>query len=406
VVPLLLITVIGQVDKIGISVVMSNKKFLQDLNLVGRPAVVGLLMTGFLLSYSFFQFFWGYFVKRFGPRISAIVGIIIWGGTMALSGAAHSANALITARIILGIGEAFTFPVSNTFVANWFPVKERGRANSIWLNGLTLGPVVCGALVVAVIGAGGWRMVFYVLAALSILIPLPLVIFLMRDKPRQHKRLSAEELKLIEEGSLAKTKEVPHAAALEGKSSYLSNYRFWLVTLAWGFNNIFFWGWSTWMPTYFQNARHFSFQAAGYLYSLTFFFQLATVLIVGYYSDRTMRRAPFGAAGWIIAGILMFIGGTVIGNAYWALAVLITAVCCQQPAFMMSQTLLQSIIPEGSMGAASGVAGGVSMLMSVVSPWLIGFFLQISGFGAVILFLSLASLVPGIMTSFLVKEGY
>jgi hypothetical protein len=102
----------------------------------------------------------------------------------------------------------------------------------------------------------------------------------------------------------------------------------------------------------------------------------------------------------------MFVGGTVIGNAYWALVVLITAVCCQQPAFMMSQTLLQSIIPEGSMGAASGVAGGVSILMSVISPWLIGFLLQISGFGAVILFLALASLIPGIMTAFLIKEGY
>ena len=141
-VPLLVITLIGQVDKVAISVVMSNKQFLQDLKLIGRPAVTGLLMSGFLLSYAVFHFFWGYFVKRFGPRISAIAGIIVWAGTMALSGIAQTAGAMITARVILGVGEAFTFPVSNTFVANWFPVKERGRANSIWMNGMMLGPVV------------------------------------------------------------------------------------------------------------------------------------------------------------------------------------------------------------------------------------------------------------------------
>ncbi len=405
-VPLLVVTVIGMVDKVAISVVMANKQFLQDLNLIGRPAVTGLLMSGFLLSYAVFQFFWGWSVKRFGPRISAIVGIIVWGGTMALSGVAHTAGAIITARVLLGIGEAFTFPVSNTFIANWFPVKERGRANSIWMNGTMVGPVISGALVVAVMAAGGWRWVFFTLAGMSILIPLPMVIFLMKDHPRQQRWLSNAEAKLIEAGSWAKTTEIPHAKIAEEKLGYLRNYRFWLVTVAWGFNNIFFFGWATWMPTYFQTVRHFSFQSAGYLYSLTFFFALVAILIVGYYSDRTMRRAPFGAGGWLIAGVLMWIGGTLIANAYWALVVLIIASACQNPAFTMSQGLLQSIIPEGSMGAASGVAGGVSMLMAVVAPSLLGFLLQISGFGAVILFLALSSVIAGMLALFLAREGY
>ena len=76
--------------------------------------------------------------------------------------------------------------------------------------------------------------------------------------------------------------------------SYLGNYRFWLVALAWGFNNIYYWGWTTWMPTYFQTVRHFSFKSAGYLYSLSFLFALMAIWIVSFWSDRIMRRAPFG----------------------------------------------------------------------------------------------------------------
>ena len=406
VIPLLLITLMGQIDKVSISVVISDKKFLQDLNLIGRPAVTGMLMSGFLLSYAIFFFLWGYLVKRFGPRKCAIVGIIIWGLTLILSGLARTASAMITARIILGVGEAFIFPVSNAFVANWFPLKERARANSIWLNGTTFGHVVSGALTVAVIVAGGWRMVFFVLSAMSILIPLPMLIFLMRDRPRQQPRVSEAEARHIEEGSWAKTKEIPHAAVAEGKWGYLGNYRFWLITFAFGFNNVYNWGWSTWMPTYFRTARHFSFGAAGYLYSMSFMFALVAVVTVSYFSDRTMRRAPFGAVGWILASILMYIGGTVITNPYWALAFLVMALCCQHPAFFMIHTLLHSVVPEHSIGAASGVCAGVASLMSVISPAFIGFLLQISGFGAVIAFLALSSFFAGLLFIPLVKQGY
>jgi hypothetical protein len=102
--PLLIVAMVGQLNKVAVPVVMSHKQFLHDLNLLGRPAVTGLLMSGFLFSYAIFQFVWGYTVRRFGPRVSAITGILIWGGTMLLSGIAETASALLTARIILGIG--------------------------------------------------------------------------------------------------------------------------------------------------------------------------------------------------------------------------------------------------------------------------------------------------------------
>ncbi|MGA3127311.1 MAG: MFS transporter [Candidatus Korobacteraceae bacterium] len=402
-VPLLIIIIIGQVDKVSISMVIANKQFLQDLSLQGRPAVTGLLMSGFLFSYSVCQFFWGYFVKRWGPRACAITGLSMWGVSLLLSGVAHTIGAVVTARIVLGVGEGFMFPVANAFVANWFPVKERGRANSIWLNGTPLSQVLSGAMVVAVISAGGWWTLFYFLAALSLLIPLPLAIFLMRDRPRQLKLVSHAEATLIEEGSWAKTKEIPKA---KDKGSYLNNYRFWVVTLAWGLHGMYFYGWTTWMPTYFQTARHFSFRAAGYLYSLSFLFALLAIVTVGYFSDRVMRRAPFLAGACLIAGILMFVGGDFIGEAYWALAVLIAAVCFAQTGLVMIQSLLQSIVPEGSIGAATGVAGGVGNLMAMVSPTVAGFLLQRSGFGMVIGFLASCLIGVAILSIVLTKKGY
>ena len=403
-VPLLILITIAQIDKVAIAVVMSNKQFLQDLRLLGRPAVIGMLMTGFLLTYAISMFFWGWFVKRFGPRACAIVGIIVWGITMILSGIAQSAGALIFARVLLGVGEGFTWSVANAFVANWFPVKERARVSAFWFNGTALGPVLTGPIVVSIIAAGGWRTVFFTLAGLSIFIPLPMLIFLMKNRPSEHRWIGRNEVKFIEEGSWAKTKEVPK---IKGKEeNYLSNHRFWLVTLAWGCNNIFYWGWAAWMPTYFQTARHFSFQSAGYIYSLNFLLVFAATLFVGWLSDRAMKRAVFATVCWLISGVLFFLGGITMANAYWAALVLIVGGLFNAPSMMLTQPLLHSVVPERQIGSAVGFGGGVSQLMGACSPILIGFIVGMSGFGAVIVFLSLATFIPGILAFFLQKEGF
>ena len=160
------------------------------------------------------------------------------------------------------------------------------------------------------------------------------------------------------------------------------------------------------MPTYFRTARHFSFQAAGYLYSLNYLVTLASVLGFGYLSDRIQRRAPFGGVGPIVAGILMFLGGSVIADPYWSLAVLVIALACQQIGFLMVHPLLQTIVPKSSLSAAVGLATLVSFLMAMISPTLAGWLLGISGFGAVILFFSVTVAMAGVFVLSLAKEGY
>jgi sugar phosphate permease len=388
-------------DRVAIAVVMANKQFLQDMQLVGRPAMTGLLMSIFLLAYAVSQFFWGYFVKRFGPRIAAITGALIWAGSMGLSGLAESAGALIAARFILGAGEGFLFATCNTYVINWFPPKERATASSMWMNGQTLGNVAAGIVVVSLIAAGGWRMSFFIIAALSIIIPLPPLLFLMKDRPRQLRLISSEEVKIIEEA--APVKEETKAV---GMGSFLRNYRFWLITGAWAGNSMYYFGWATWMPTYFQNVRHFSFQAAGYLYSLNWIVIFLVVLGTGYFSDRFMRRAPFGGLGYLLSGAAMFVGGLVISNNYASVAVLVIALCGHQMGFLMVHALYQSVMPRASVSQAVGTGGMIATFAGMTSPTLVGYLLQISGFDAVIVSLAFVIIGAAICLLILVREGH
>ena len=228
----------------------------------------------------------------------------------------------------------------------------------------------------------------------------------MRDHPRQQQvgqrcRSKAYRRRLFGEnkGSAAR-----HSCRRE--RGYLANYRFWLATIAWGFCNIYFLGWATWMPTYFQTARHFSFQAAGCLYSLTFFFALLAIWLVGYYSDRTHAESPVWGGGLVISGIAMFVGGVVIGNPYWALVVLIIA-SMRRPGGFFDEPCS---FPEHRTGTLHGRrrwrCRRSIQLMGVASPTLIGFLVGISGFGAGIVFLAVSGLLSGVFLAFLIKEGY
>ena len=68
-------------------------------------------------------------------------------------------------------------------------------------------------------------------------------------------------------------------------------------------------------------------QQRGCLYSLGFLFAMGAVLLTGYFSDRIMRRAPFGCFGSLLAGIMTFVGGYLIANPCWALLALIIGIC-------------------------------------------------------------------------------
>jgi len=237
---------------------------------------------------------------------------------------------------------------------------------------------------------------------LNLLIPLPMAIFLMRNHPRELRWIKESEIRTIEDGILAKTREVPKTET----RTYLSNYRFWMITLVGGFNHLYYWGWSTWMPTYFQNVRHFSFKSAGYLYSLNWVVALIAALLIGYLSDKVMRRAPFGGCSYFLGGLLIFVGGVVIPNPYWAVVTVIIGGCLQGIGYLMQQALFHSIVPESSMGSALGIAGGLGQLMACASPTLLGFLLGVYGFGAVVTFCAVALLIAGILVLILAKQGY
>ena len=91
-----------------------------------------------------------------------------------------------------------------------------------------------------------------------------------------------------------------------------------------------------------------------------------------------------------------YLGGAVLSNPVWWLVVLLLSMVFQYTGFSMIQTLFMSIVPEGSMPAATGLAAGLAQFAAMTAPVLVGFIIQISGFEAVVIFVAFVSLLSGL----------
>jgi MFS family permease len=403
---LLIYWIISMFDKSNISLVMADPKFLDELQLAGQSKLLGWLASSMFISYSLAAPLWGWAVTRYGPRHATIASLVVWALTCFWSGLSGSYGMLLASRIGLGVGEAACYPVTLALVANWFALRERGKATSYWWIGTMIGPMLTGLIVTALIVNFGWRGQFYALGVLALLLPLPMVWFLIRDKPEQHPAANRAEVDLVHSGAIEHNDDAP-GRILKGVSSVWRNHRFWLMVLAISCNAIFFWGWSIWLPTYLRTARHFTFSTSGYLTFVIYGFAVATILAIGRVSDRVFRRAPFAGLGWFAAAVLLM-AAALAPDAITSVVLMICALCAQQVGISCAEMLMHSVIGTADMGKAQGVRALVTQMTGALSPLMIGYILAYSGGGFIAPFavLSVAVVISAGCMIALTREGY
>ena len=403
---LLIVWIVSMFDKANMSIVQNNQDFLDELGLSGQQARIGLLSTGLLLAYGICAPLWGWLVGRIGARRTAALSLVIWALTCFWSGLASNYGSLLSSRIILGFGEAALYPCTLALVAHWFALKERGRATAFWWIGTMIGPMIMGLVVTFLIVNFGWRAQFYAMGVLALILPLPMVWFLVRDRPAEHPSANAAEVSLVEAGSLENNEDAPGRVARAESRPWFSSIRFWLVTIAISTNNIMYWGWSIWLPTYLRTARGFSFSVSGYLTFVIFGFAVATILVFGHLSDKIFRRAPLAGAGWIFAAVFLM-GSALAPSPMWAVVLSICALCSQQVGISCGEMLMHSVVSGKEMGMSQGVRAMVQQLIGGLSPLMIGVIIQATGgFVGAFVVLSLAIVISAGCMIKLALEGY
>lgn len=371
---------IAFIDRVNVSVLAADPKFLTDMGIKGNTVKIGLLMTLFLIAYGLSNVILGPIGDKIGPKKAMALSLSLWGVSCLLGGIAPAFGLLLATRVILGLGEGLHWPMQSKFVKNWFPPQERARANSIWVLGLFIGPAVGMPFFTWLVGVTQWRSTFYLLAGLS-LIPVFLITLLTTDHPSQNKRVNKAELDYIEDGlkeEAAKEGSSEKVSFGESVKSFITDYHFWLITVYYMCQCSIWWGTMTWLPSYLKVVRHFSWSSMGVFSSLPYILGCICLILFGRISDKSGKRAPYILFGITLCTVCLLAAALVSSNIASALllsvsvgALGITSTCVW--------SLLQQIVPGRVVGTGSGLMNGIANGFSSLAPFLFGVFISAVG---------------------------
>jgi ACS family hexuronate transporter-like MFS transporter len=366
-----LVTIINYIDRQTLSVLAPTIREEFHMSNVAY-ARIG---TIFLLGYTISQALSGKLLDRVGTRISFMIFVGVWTVASMLHAGARSAGQLMGLRFVLGIGEAGNWPGAAKAVAEWFPVRERAFAMSIFNGGSTIGAVIAPPLITFVALNYGWRKAFFIGAALSLVL-MTLWYFFFRV-PAEHPRLSRAERDYIVAGQAEGGADDP--ASKRPWGSLFRHRQVWALVAARFFTDPIWWFFILWLPNYLKSERGFSLQMIGLFAWIPFLFADIGNLAGGAASSLLIRR------GWSVdaarkavllpSAALVPVGAAVIVTAATD-AVIIGAVSLIAFAFQSwivnVHTIPSDTFPKQDVGSVFGIGGVAAGVASMLFQPLVG----------------------------------
>ena len=122
---------------------------------------LGLLGSVLILVHSLAVLPLGFFSDR-GPRQKIMAGgVFFWSLATMLSGIVTSFRSLLTARALVGVGEAAYAPAGTAIISDSFPEEFRARVQSVFNMGMLVGGVLGLAAGGVLAEWVGWRIAFF-----------------------------------------------------------------------------------------------------------------------------------------------------------------------------------------------------------------------------------------------------
>lgn len=107
----------------------------QNIDVGFGEAQYGILASvGFAALFSLSALVAGGLVDRGDPRKLLTGSSVLWAGATAATGAAHSFTEVLGARMLSGVGQAFTNPASYTILSRYYPEEKRASVTGLFAS--------------------------------------------------------------------------------------------------------------------------------------------------------------------------------------------------------------------------------------------------------------------------------
>jgi MFS transporter, ACS family, D-galactonate transporter len=360
-------------DRVNLSV--AHEALHKDFGI--SNAGYGYLLSAYVWTYAALQLPVGVLLDRFGVRTIGRISAFLWSVASFAAAAASGIGTFFAARLLLGVGEAPTFPANAKAIGSWFPGRERSLATAMFDAAAKFASAIGVPLIGVALISFGWRISFAITGVVSLFYFLAFY-WIYRD-PQDDNKLSSEELQFIR-------KDEGHGQVHTGKSNpaplayLLSQPKVLGLVAGFAAYNYCFYLFLTWLPSYFS-ALHMNLQHSILFTSVPWLFATITDLVVGGWLVDVLIRKGYDQSR---VRKTVLVGGTVLGLA------IAGAMFTEKPAiatFWLSLSLgglsaaapvgwsLPSVIaPRDSVGKVAGILNFGNQIAGIIAPIATGYF--------------------------------
>lgn len=372
----------------------------EDLNI--SPAMLSLLGSLFFLGYFFFQIPGAHYAAKKSAKKLIFWSLILWGGLAMATGMVQNVKLLVVIRFVLGIVESAVMPAMLILLSQWFTKKERSRANTFLILGNPATVLWMSILSGYLVHSVGWRGMF-------IMEGLPAVLWAffwwkrVNNKPREAKWLTPAEKDALEDQLDREQQEIKpvknYAAAFKSRTVILLSlqYAMWSIGV---------YGFVMWLPSIIKSAPNMGIVETGWLSSVPYILAIAGMLVVSYYSDKTLNRKRFVWPSLLI-GALAFYGSYLMGTSnFWiSFVLLVIAGGAMYAPYGPFFAIITEVLPRNVAGVSIALINSMGALGSFIGSYIVGYLNGTTGkFGPSYIFMSGALLLSAILTMVGVQE--
>lgn len=339
----------------------------------------GYLSAAYNWSYALCQLPVGVVLDRFGVGRVQRIGISIWSMASFAGALTPNLTGLFGARLLLGIGEAPTFPANAKAIGVWFPTNERSFATSLTdaaaKAASAIGVPLLGILLLRV----GWRWSFAATGAISLLYLL--VFRAVYHEPEEDSALTEAERRLIAETA---ENEPPAAEGSALSLGVLLRQRKVIgLSLGFGAYNYVFYLLLAWLPSYLSAALHIDLLHSFLYTGAPWLFATATDLFIGgLLVDALVSRgwnAPLVRKVVLVAGTacgLGILGAAHAHSAMQALAWISLSIGGLSAAAPVGWSIPALITPRASVGKVGGIVNFVCQASGITAQIVTGYIVR------------------------------
>ena len=277
---LFLFNAIAYLDRVNMSV--AGKPIAQEFGL--SPVALGYLFSSFLWAYVLMMLPGGRLIDRWGTHVIASVATTVWSASQMMTGMVGNFAAMLATRLGLGIGEAPFAPITYGSVRSWSPYTERGTAIAVISGGSSLGLSLGAPIVAWLIGTLSWRWSFIITGAVGL---VWVVVWLALVSPPEKTRwLPQAEREHILAGRDAGVTPPSHDGV--GYVGLIRCPAMWGLFISQGCLVYTSYLYISWLPNYFQTARHLSLVDSGLYTSIPFFTSAVVSILANWGGDKLL----------------------------------------------------------------------------------------------------------------------